>query len=255
MRRRGAREMHVVIFSEDPRVPVPVGRRKVRALRDRNRLVRHPDEAQTRRHHQALLTGRDHHIDAPVVKPELIAAERGDAIDREQRRVPRRVDRRAHRGNVVPDRGRRIEMRHEHRLDPMLGIGAQRRLEARGIGGRVQAEVDHIDLDPHRAGMFRPADAEPPGRHHQRLVPAREHVGDRRLPGAVTVRDVNRHMRGRHCNAPQVRQDRRGLLDDLALVDIRRGAVHRPQHPVGHGRGAGNGKIGAAVGEAHLDLL
>ena len=35
----------------------------------------------------------------------------------------------------------------------------------------------------------------------------------------------------------------------LALVDVGRGAVHGVQHPVGHDRGAGDGEVGAAVGE------
>ena len=83
------------------------------------------------------------------------------------------------------------------------------------------------------------------------MIPAREDIGVRRLPPAMAVGDVDCHMRVGQRHAPEVGDHGAGQVVQRALIDIRSGAVHGPQHPVGHDRGAGNGKVGPTVGQGH----
>ena len=142
-------------------------------------------------------------------------------------------------------------MGQRHRLDTAVGIGAQRGLDPGRIGRALAAEVEPPDLHPHRLGRQRPAKAEAAGQDRQRMIPAREDIGVRRLPPAMAVGDVDRHMRVGQRHAPEVGDHGAGQVVQSALIDIRRGPVHGPQHPVGHDRGAGNGKVGPTVGQGH----
>ena len=122
-----------------------------------------------------------------------------------------------------------------------------------GVDRGAEAEVDHLDLDPHLPRRRRPAEPEAPGGEHQRPVAGREHVGDRRLPAGVAVADVDRHRPVGARDPLQVGDHRPGHLDQLALVDVRRRPVHRVQHPVRDDRRAGDGEEVAAAGEGHRE--
>ncbi len=104
MRRGGAAEVLVELGAERARLPPPVGRGKVGLAPRLQGAIVEVHKAEPRRHHHPLLARGDHHIDAPVIHAKLVAAERSDAVDREQGRVPRRVNGRAQRRNVVLDR-------------------------------------------------------------------------------------------------------------------------------------------------------
>ena len=231
------------------RGPVPIGRGGGAAGPD---PVREPDEGQTRRHHQPLLAGRDQHVHAPVVHPELVAAEARDRVHGQQRRMipdggPQRRD-------VGADARRGIDMADQHgaeRLAPVPQVGGQPLREARGVGGHGGVEIHRLDVDPARPGRRRPAAAEMAGGQHQRPVAGGEQVGVRGLPPRMAVADIGREVVPGARKPLEARNRRRVRPHQLARIDVRRRPVHRPKHPVGHRRGAGNGKDGTAGGEAH----
>ena len=87
MGRRGAVEIEAEHLGFDPRGPVPIARHpfQTRALCIGTGVE--IDKAQPRRHHQPLLRGGDHHVDAPGIHAEFVTAQRGDAIHHQQRRM------------------------------------------------------------------------------------------------------------------------------------------------------------------------
>ena len=115
----------------------------------------------------------------------------------EQRRMAGGVERRAQAGDVVAHRRGGVGLHGQHGLDPPLGIGAQPRLEAVGVGGRAEAEVEDLDLDSHAPRRLGPAEAEAAGGERERVVAGREDVGERRLPAGVAVADIDRDLAAR----------------------------------------------------------
>ena len=142
----------------------------------------------------------------------------------------------------------------KHGLDRVRGVGAQCILDPVEINGRAFAEIHQIDSYSLQFGHLGPTMAETPGGRDQNTVARVEGIDQRRLPRAVAVGNVDRHVLCRASDGAQVRDEARCHLDEVALVDIGGGAVHGAQHLFGHDRGAGNGQIGAAVGKAHWGL-
>ena len=91
-----------------------------------------PHEAQAGRHHQTLLRGGEGDVDTPRVHLELLAADRGDAVDHQQRRVVGSVEGAANRRHVVAGRRGGVGVHHQHRLDLSLGVGSQPLLDRAG---------------------------------------------------------------------------------------------------------------------------
>ncbi len=250
---RGGRAAEILV--EHLRVgavrPVPVARHGTDALARLCRLVGKPHEAKTGGHHQALLAGGDGHVDAPGVHLEPVAGQRGDAIGHQECRVARCVKNVSQRLDIVSNRGGCIHMRGQHGADRMARVGAQRRLDAVKVNCGALAEIENFNLDPLTARHIGPAMAETARGRHQNPLAGGDRVGQRRLPCAVAVADIDGHPACRTGHGAQVGHKARRHLDQCALVDIRRRAVHGAQHLFGHDRWAGDGKIGAAVGKAH----
>ena len=191
------------------------------------------------------------HVRAPGVHLEAVAAEARDAVDDEERRMPGRVER---------PRSAATSLRTEEAVSVCTASTARiacprsavsRSAIAVGVDRRLEARVDHLDLDPHLPRRRRPAEPEAPARRHQRLVARREQVGDRGLPAGMAVADVDRDLAGGARHPLQVADHPLGQGDQLALVDVRRRAMHRLQHPVGDHRRPGNGEDVAATRERH----
>ena len=252
---RGAAEILPELGRRDAGAPIPIGRAARGIGREREGTLAQPDEAEARGRHQPLLACRDHHIDAPVVHAEVVAAERGDAVDREQRRVAGRVDGRAHRRHVVAHRGRGIDMREQHDPDRAVAVGAQRGLDPGGIDRGPAAEVDPVDDDAQRLDRRGPPLAEAPGDERERPVARAEEIGVRRLPRRVAVADVDRDVLAGPCHRLQVGHERRHHLHEFARIDVRRRTMHRLKDPVGHDRGARDREIGPACSGMHGNLL
>ncbi len=230
-------------------LPVPVARDRVRPLPHRLGPRVEPHEGEARRGHQALLTTRDHHVDAPVVHVERVAGEAGDAIGHQQRRVPSLVKHSAQPLDIVLHGGRRIHLHRKDRGDLVLGVGLQDLGHLRQIDRRAPPEIEQLRLGAHLRGHLPPGRAEMAGAQHQHPVAAADHVAQRGLPAGMAVADVDRHLPGGTRDGLEVGDDAAGHVDDLAGIDVRRRAVHGLQHPVGNDRGAGDGEILATVVE------
>ena len=135
------------------------------------------DEAEARRRHQALLRAGHRDVDAPCVHLERHAAERGHGIDHEQRRVARSLDRLADRLDVVIGARRGIDLHREDRLDLVILVLPQPRLDFGGADRAAPVALQHLDLGAHRGRGLAPADRKAAAFQHQHLVAARQHVG------------------------------------------------------------------------------
>ena len=80
------------------------------------RLLRHAEDGEARRHHEALLRARDADVHAPFVHAEVDGGERAHGIDEEQGRVVCLVHGAAHGGNIAGDAGGRLIVSDEHGL-------------------------------------------------------------------------------------------------------------------------------------------
>ena len=140
-------------------------------------------------------------------------------------------------------------MHGKNRLDLVRAVGFQRVGDPVEVEGRFAPEVDQVHLGPEARSGIRPAVAEPPHGGHQHRVPRRDHIGERRFPSGVTVADIDRGIVAGPCHAAQIIHQPRHHVDQRSLVDIRRRAVHRLKNRVGNDRRAGDGQIGATVGQ------
>ena len=100
--------------------------------------------------------------------------------------------------------------------------------------GAAQAAFQDLDLDPHAAGVLAPAHGEAAALQNQDLVALGQHVGQRRLPGAVAVRDVDVRPPLGAEHARDVAVQALGQPQQRPRVQVDRRPVHRPQDFVGH---------------------
>ena len=249
MRRCRPVEVMPVFLRVRPRPPVPVTRDAARPFPRPVGAVVEEDKAHPRRHHQPLLAGRHHHVDAPGVHLEPVAAQRRDAVRHQKRGMPHPVQRRPQPRHVVPDRRGRVHMHRQHRADAALRVGSQPLLDPPQIPGPVRPEVDDLDLRPQPARHLAPAMPEPPRRRDKHKVAPRQHIRQRRLPGRMAIADIDHRLMRRPRHRAQVGDQPRRHLDQFALIDVGRCPVHRRQHRIRHDRGSGNGKIGTTLGQ------
>ena len=220
--------------------PVPVAGPQPGVLVRRPRLRAGPHEPETGRHHQTLLRRGDGDVDTPLVHEVPVAAERGDAVDHQQRRVIGGVDRPADGGDVVAHRRAGVDVHREDRLDRPVGVGPQARLDVGRVDRRPVGRVDGLDLDAGHRGHLAPDDREPAGFEHEHTVAARQRVADRHLPRAMTVRHGHERRRRRAGDAGELLEDLVGDVEQLTRVDVGHRPVHGRQHPVGDHRRPGD---------------
>ena len=134
----------------------------------------------------------------------------------------------------------------------VVGVGAQRLFQAGGVDAVGLAEIQAVRDDAQPLGHLGPAIAEAPGDADQDLFPGAGDIAQAGFPGAVTIGDVNCDLVIRAGNGGQVGDHGPHHVDDRAFVDVRRRAMHRLKDRIGHDRGTGNGKVGAACGKGHL---
>ena len=84
------------------------------------------------------------------------------------------------------------------------------------------------------------------------LSPLRQHVGERGLPGAVAVGDVDVGAALGVEHAGDVAQQAVGQREQRPGIDVHRRPVHGPQHLVRHRRRPGNGQEFTPRSHAHL---
>ena len=103
MRGGGAIEFLVIVGAANARRPIPIGTGFGGGFGIYLRAFAPEQETQASGCHQALLACCDHDIDAERIHCKPVAAERCDAIDRQQGRVGGLVYGVAQRGDVVAD--------------------------------------------------------------------------------------------------------------------------------------------------------
>ena len=239
MHRRGA-GIFAVMLDALALGPVPIGRAQIGLPVHLAGAVVGGDKAQARRRHQALLRSGHRNVDAPGIHLERHATKRGHGIDHEQGRVAGRLDDLADRLDVVIGARRRIDLHREDRLDLVILVLAQPRLDLGGPDGAAPVALEHFHLRAHCRGGVAPADREAAAFQHQHLVAARQHVAERGLPGAMAVGDMDVGAALGREQFAEIAQQTVGQFHHLVGIDIERGAVHRPQHFVGHVGGPGD---------------
>ncbi len=229
---RGVGPEPVGVGGQD-RLPVPVRARQLRRPGGLEGLVADRVEADARRQHEALLRARDGDVDLPLVVPVVDAAERGDGVDQEERRVPCRVDRLADRADPAGDAGRGLVVDHHHGLDLVAGVGREPLLHRLRRNAVPPVPGYELDLEGELAGHLLPEGGEVPGLEAQHLVARRQRVDQRGLPGAGARARIDDDRVGGAERRLDRFEDLLAQLRELrsAVVDGRE--VHGPQDPVG----------------------
>ena len=219
------------------------------------RLGADGDEAETGHHHQPLLRATDRDIHPPVVHGERHGRQRGHRIDHQQRRMAGGVDGGADGGDVVDHARGGIHLGHQHRLDGGAGIATQPRLQCRRIDGAPPVAAQCLDAKPDRARHLPPGGGETAALQHQHRIARRQHVDQRRLPGAVAVGDVDVASPGGAEDAAQVGEQAGGQRQQIGGIDVDRRAVHGAEHLVRHrGRPRNAEKFAPAAKRHRLSL-
>jgi len=193
----------------------------------------------------------DRQIDAPVVHLEGHGGQRGDGIDHVERRVPSRDHGLAQGRDVVDHGGGGIDLDHQHRLDFVSGVFAQARLQLGRIDGAAPVAGQRLDLEPEHLRHLAPAGGEQAALQHQNLIAPGQHVAQRRLPGAMTVGDVDVSTPLGPKHPAQIFQAGHGHVLKRARIDVDRRAVHGAQDFVGHRGRARNAQKFTAVADGH----
>ena len=194
-------------------------------------------------------------VDAPGIHLERNATERGDGVDHEQRVVAGGADRFADRLDVVDDARGGVDLRHQNGLDLALGVGLQPRFHRFRPHRAGEVARQHLDLGAQHLGRLAPTDGEAPAFEHQHLVAAREHVGQRRLPGAVAVGGVDVGVALGAEDLLEVGEQAVRKRDHRAGIDVDGRPVHGGEHGIGNDGGTRDGEEFTACGKRHFQGL
>ncbi len=231
--------------------PVPIGRPQSGRLMHLAGAVVGGDEAEAGRRHQALLRAGHGDVDAPRIHLERHAAEGGDRIDHEQRRVTGGLDRLADGFDVVDGARGGIDLHRQDRLDFVILVLPQACFDLSRPYRAAPVALQHFDVGAHGGGGVAPADGKPAAFQHQNLVAARQHVAERSFPCAVAIGDVDVGAALGGKQPGEIAQQAVGHIDHGVGIDVQRGTMHRPQHFVGHGGGPGDSQKFAARANDH----
>src|SRR5262245_9358612 len=91
-------------------------------------------------------------------------------------------------GHIAGDAGGGLVVHHERALDLVGLVGAQRLLDAFGVGAGAPFLVLHDDIETVPLGELDPQMAELAEASNQNLVARSKRVGERRFPGAGAAR-------------------------------------------------------------------
>ena len=137
----------------------------------------------------------------------------------------------------------------QNRLDAAVGL--ELRLDRLRLHRAAVIARQHLDLRAQHLRGLAPGDREAPAFQHQHLVAAREHVGERGLPGAVAVRRVD-------VGAPRGVEDARhvgeqpiGERDQRPRIDVDRRLLHGGEHGIRDDGRTRDGEEFTAGGDGH----
>ena len=144
-----------------------------------------------------------------------------------------RVDGAADGGNGRGEAGRRLVVHGQHGLDGARRVGLEGGLDSGRIDAAAPIGLHHLRDQAHGFRHGGPALAEIAAFQHKHGVARGEQVDERRFPRAMAGCSVEEQLARGLQNALQAHD---GLVidrDELGVVEIDGGPVHRPQHAVG----------------------
>ena len=129
-----------------------------------------------------------------------------------------------------------------------LAVGLEPRLERFRLHRATEIAAQNLGLGAHHLGGLAPADGEAAAFQDQHLVAARQHVGQRRVPGAVAIGRIDVDLAGGCKDSLEIGLQARGQRDQRPGINIDRRPLHGLQHGIGHDGRTRDGKKFAAVG-------
>ena len=141
-----------------------------------HRLVGHAGEGHAGGQHQPLLAAAHHHVDAPFVHPQVDAGQRGDGVHQQQRRVLRRVQRRAHLVQRQEHAGGGLVVDGADRLDLMRRVGFEQGLQRGHVDAHAPVAPKGAHVQPEVQRHAAPRLGEIAGLQDQHGVAGRQHV-------------------------------------------------------------------------------
>ena len=168
--------LHVAEVEEHPR---QLGR-----VVERGRLRAHGHDAEAGGQHEALLRAGHGAVDAPLVHPEVDAADRAHAVHHEERGMLGVVQRLPDPGHVAGDAGGGLVVGEEHGLDLVRLVGREGLLVALDRRALTPLGVEHVDLEAEPLGHVDPEMAEHAEARREHPVARAKGVGERGLPRA-----------------------------------------------------------------------
>ncbi len=145
-------------------------------------------------------------------------------------------------------------MRHQDRLDLPGFVLFQPRFDFGRTHRPVPLSFEGFHLGPEERCGIAPAHRKPPALQHQNFVPLGEDIGERRLPGAVAIGNVDVRASLGSEQPADVGQQAVGERQKRAAIDVDRRPVHRAQHLVWDGGGAWDGQKLAPRSHNHFAL-
>ena len=168
----------------------------------------------------------------------------------------RRIDRLADLWDARNHSGGSLVVHDAHRLDALVGVGAQLLLDRLGIGAAAPVAGDELDLEPELRRHLLPQRGEMAGLVHQHAVARRERVDERGFPGAGARRGID-HDFALRALEDALHSGEHFLADraELRAAVVHRREIDRAQHAVGHVGRSGDLQEVAAGASGHCGIL
>ncbi len=202
-------------------------------MRDLARFFAHAIERQARGQHQAFLRAGDGDVNAPLVVTVIDRGERGDRVDHVERGMARGIDRLSDRTDAAGHAGGSFVVHDAHRLDLVLAVLFQLRLDRRRIDAAAPVGGNEIDREAEFGRHLVPQGSEVAGLEHQHAIAGGERIDERRFPGAGARGRIDHHGRLGLEHRLQPFEDFQTHLPELGAAMIDGGAVDRAQDPLG----------------------
>ena len=138
-------------------------------------------------------------------------------------------------------------MADQNRFEFLGVIPSQRCANPLRVQRRMQAEINHVHLDPKRLRHLAPANTKAPCCNAEHPLAGRNNIAQSRLPGAMTIGDIHRDLTLGACHPAQIRNQPMGQLNQSPLINIGGGPMHRLQNPIWHNGRAGERQIRPAL--------
>ena len=146
----------------------------------------------------------------------------------------------AHRPDAARHPGGGLVVHDRHRLDGVIAILGESRLDPCRIGAGAPVAFQDLGLQAESPRHRRPQRREVPGLAHQHRVAGRERVHERRLPGAGAGRREDQHVAASAEDLAQAGEHPLAEPPELRPAMVDGGALDGAQDPIGDVGGAGN---------------